>query len=324
MINKEDIIKYSRQNTIGELSPWFEKQLGKLIVNNFYPTINELMEIKLDIVKQLKKYSQENNIDSVAIGISGGVDSALTAALFKEAGWKVRGVIMPIHQKPEETERGIETCKALEIGWVMRDLTELYDQILPTFQNWDLEQTSIRAGNLRVRLRMMTVYNEAAIIEGCVGSTDNFSELAAGFWTLHGDVGDVAPIQTLNKSWEVPRLAEMMKVPDSVVKAVPTDGLGISNSDEDQFGFSYLEFDIVMQSMCQLFYKNEVGGINTALTALKIPEEDMEKVKKILRRIKSSAFKRQNPYNLFHPIQPKTRTTGLESLDYYLMLDQNT
>jgi len=115
-----------------------------------------------------------------------------------------------------------------------------------------------------------------------------------------------------------------IEVPDSVVKAVPTDGLGISNSDEDQFGFSYLEFDIVMQSMCQLFYKNEVGGINTALTALKIPEEDMEKVKKILRRIKSSAFKRQNPYNLFHPIQPKTRTTGLESLDYYLMLDQNT
>lgn len=319
---KEDILMYSRQNTIGELSPWFTKQLDKLILNEFYPSVSRLTKIQFNIIEQLQKYADENNIKSVAIGISGGVDSALTASLFKQSGWNVLGVIMPIHQKPEETHRGIETCKKLGIEYVMRDLTSTYDLLLPKFKEWDDDQTPIRAGNLRVRLRMMTVYNEAARIGGCVGSTDNFSELAAGFWTLHGDVGDIGPIQTLNKSWEVPKLAEIMGVPQSVVEAVPTDGLGISNSDEEQFGFSYLELDIVMQSLCEVFYRDEIAGINTALTSLNIADEDMEKVKKILKRIKQSVFKRRNPFNLLHPFQPRIRTEGLEKLDYYLMLDQ--
>lgn len=324
MINKEDIYKYSRQNSIGELSPWFEEQLSRLIVNNFYPTVYELQEIKLDIIDKLQRYADENKIYDIAIGISGGVDSALTAALFHAAGWRVLGVIMPIHQNPAETARGIETCEKLGIEFVVRDLTTVYDQMMPQFEEWDPEATLIRRGNLRVRLRMMTVYNEAARIGGCVGSTDNFSELAAGFWTLHGDVGDIGPIQTLNKSWEVPKLAEIMGVPQSVVEATPTDGLGISKSDEDQFGFSYLEFDIVLQAMCLLFFRKDVGGINTAITSLKVPEEDLEKVKQILQRIKGSIFKRNNPFNLAHPSQPKMRNDGLKNLDYYLQLYRNT
>lgn len=323
MINKEDVYKYSRQNAIGELSPWFEEQLSRLIVNNFYPTVYELQEMKLEIIDQLQRYADENKIRDIAIGISGGVDSALTAALFHAAGWRVLGVIMPIHQNPDETARGIETCEKLGIEFVVRDLTTVYDQLLPKFEEWDPEGTLIRRGNLRVRLRMMTVYNEAARIGGCVGSTDNFSELAAGFWTLHGDVGDIGPIQTLNKSWEVPKLAEMMGVPQSVVEATPTDGLGISKSDEDQFGFSYLEFDIVLQSMCHLFFRKEVGGINTAITSLKVPEEDLDKVKRILKRIKGSIFKRNNPFNLVHPTQPKMRGDGLKTLDHYLQIYRN-
>lgn len=320
MASKENIYRYSRQSNIGDLSPWFERRLESLIAHNFYPTESQLLEIKLDIVSRLREYSVTNNINSVAIGISGGVDSALTAALFKQAGWNVLGVIMPIHQKSEETQRGIETCEKLGIEYVIRDLTVLHDLMMPSFKTWDPDATPIRLGNLRVRLRMMTVYNEASRIGGCVGSTDNFSELAAGFWTLHGDVGDVAPIQSLSKSWEVPKLAEMMGVPQSVVEAVPTDGLGISTSDEEQFGFSYLELDIVVMSMCHAFIKKDVGGIHTALSSLGMPEEDKEKVKLILDRVKNSAFKRKNPYNFSHPTQPKLRFDGLEMLDYYLTL----
>ena len=109
-----------------------------------------------------------------------------------------------------------------------------------------------RQGNIRARLRMITLYNLAHKVAGCVGSTDNFSELAAGFWTLHGDVGDIAPIQSLNKSWEVPMLAKMLDVPQATVEAVPTDGLGISNSDADQLGMSYLEFDIALFELLSL------------------------------------------------------------------------
>jgi nicotinamide-nucleotide amidase len=145
---------------------------------------------------------------------------------------------------------------------------------------------------------------------GLVASTDNFSELAAGFWTLHGDVGDLAPIQSLIKSWEVPKLAEVYGVPTSTVFATPTDGLGFSNSDEDQFGFSYLEFDIVLLKLCQ----TSVTGRKEMLEYLNVPDSDADKVNRILDRIKGSTFKRSNPYNLSHPLQTN-RYSGLTNID---------
>ena len=191
------------------------------------------------------------------MGVSGGIDSALTAALFKNAGWNVTGLTLPIHQNTEETDRGIEACESLGINHLQVDLTQAFESYLQhateeadaelhTRDFYEDKNARIRGGNIRARLRMITLYNQASLHKGIVGSTDNFSELAAGFWTLHGDVGDVAPIQSLTKSWEVPALAEMQGVPDSVVFAVPTDGLGVSSSDEDQFGFSYLEFDLAL------------------------------------------------------------------------------
>jgi nicotinamide-nucleotide amidase len=195
------------------------------------------------------------------------------------------------------------------------DLTSTYDTLLASVKSHDYKIVSdseaLRRGNLRVRLRMMTVYNEASAIKGLVGSTDNFSELAAGFWTLHGDVGDLAPIQSLNKSWEVPKLAEMYGVTDDTVFAKPTDGLGISDGDEAQFGFSYLEFDIVLMKLCQNINATTREEI---LDYLDPATEDIETVSKILNRIKGSTFKRQNPYNLEHPLQ-SNRYIGLKSID---------
>ena len=142
--------------------------------------------------------------------MSGGIDSALTASLFKEAGWNVTGLTLPIHQNPEETQRGIDACEALGITHKQVDLSDAYDNLIshlhemPHPNGGDTKAEKVRRGNIRARLRMITLYNEAAKQQGIVGSTDNFSELSAGFWTLHGDVGDVAPIQSLSKSWEVP------------------------------------------------------------------------------------------------------------------------
>jgi nicotinamide-nucleotide amidase len=154
-------------------------------------------------------------------------------------------------------------------------------------------------------MRMITLYNLASLNKGIVGSTDNFSELAAGFWTLHGDVGDVAPIQSLTKSWEVPALAELLEVPDSIVSAKPTDGLGVANGDEDQFGFSYLEFDIAMFS---LFRDNQLEPEN---------EKDKAIVESVKQRLTSTIYKRFNPLNLPHPLD-EDRYSHLEKLDNYL------
>lgn len=315
---KQEILRYSRQETIAPLSNWFESKLEELIDSNVYTDVNTLEDTGKKLVSGLISYAKKYNIHSVALGMSGGVDSALTAALFKAAGWSVTGVTMPIHQKKEETDRGIEACKALRLDHMHIDLTSQFEDLLASVRDYDNKidnpENSIRRGNLRVRSRMITLYNIASMNRGLVGSTDNFSELAAGFWTLHGDVGDLAPIQSLNKSWEVPKLAEIYDVPASTVFATPTDGLGISNGDEDQFGFSYLEFDIVLMMLCNA---NNLDHRNSIIEYLNVPNSDLEKVNRILDRIKSSAFKRQNPYNLEHPHQ-HFRYGGLKSIDISL------
>ena len=265
---KNVILEYNRKP---QLSPAFDKLLDGYIKDGKYMSIEKLQVLRNDIIQQLVSYANTYKISNVCVGISGGIDSALTASLFRDAGYHVIGVTMPINQIEEETDRGIETCQALGIDHRHIDLTEAYEQVIK--QEFKLDaglinksvDSRIRKGNIRARLRMITLYNLAGASQGFVASTDNFSELAAGFWTLHGDVGDVSPIQSLSKSWEVPALAEMQGVPDSVVFAVPTDGLGVSSSDEDQFGFSYLEFDLalfkVLENVDGVEFENVVSDI---------------------------------------------------------------
>ena len=289
-----------------ELSDWFTSRLEYLIGVGLYH--NQTSVLAERIITELENYREHWGIDSVSIGISGGIDSAVTANLFKEAGWQVLPVIMPIDQDPSETERGREVCKQLGVTYVERDLTDMYTYNVNNMAEYhdgivaDTYRGKIRRGNIRARLRMQTLYDFASQIDGCVASTDNFSELAAGFWTLHGDVGDIAPIQSCIKSWEVPKLAQHLGLPQSVIDAKPTDGLGIANGDEDQLGVSYLEFDI------GLFTLMRKGDMSDATP------EDIEKIKVISDRIKHSGYKRCNPYNLVHPAD-SLRYQALEMLD---------
>ena len=295
----DQIMDMSRQNNIGELSPWFKNRLEDLVYDGTYPSEETIQDaIMPKIVEQLRLYSEQTGRNTVVIGMSGGVDSALVAALFKKADWKVVGVTMPIHQDQAETDRGMEACEALGIEHRHIDLTALYDATVETEKaldtNLELDDKAarIRKGNIRARLRMITLYNLASAEHGLVASTDNFSELSSGFFTLHGDVGDLAPIQSLTKSWEVPMMAKLIGVPEKTWRATPTDGLGIDAGDEAQLGASYLEWDIMLLSAAVIESFDEGSREDVVESA-------------VFDRMKLTWFKRMNPVMLDHPFQKR-------------------
>lgn len=324
---KNEILEISRQNKIGELSEWFDERLTDNLGIKFVSE-GDLIRINQEIIQFLRKYSKAFNIDNVVIGMSGGVDSALAAALFKNAGWAVHGVTMPIHQNPRETDLGNMAINSLGAKDYNVDLSTLYDETRWRLYNVDGDlgdddctdhAVLIRRGNIRARLRMVTLYDLAAKVGGLVASTDNFSELASGFWTLHGDTGDLAPIQSLYKSWEVPMLAKLNGVPEEIWRATPTDGLGISSGDESQFGFSYLELDIMLSELQKLHDKNNLRcyAFDKLKNCLKIKEGTREDtvLDLVTKRIKNTWFKRKNPFNLDHPLELKKRYDFLETFD---------
>ena len=220
-----------------------------------------MISLEQKISNWISKYLENNKLQSLVIGISGGIDSAVTSTLCAMTGSKTYVVIMPIHQKSDETNRGIEHCNWLiskfpNVEMIKVDLTESFEQFKTNFsKEYD---NKLALANTRARLRMTTLYLIAGNKNGIVAGTGNkVEDFGVGFYTKYGDGGvDISPIADLMKS-EVFELGKKIGVIDSILNAKPTDGLwDDERTDEDQLGVSYDELEWAMN------FKGDISSLS--------------------------------------------------------------
>jgi NAD+ synthase len=264
-------------------------------IDNMFKTGAPLFDALVD---ETERYLREHpQIKCMVIGFSGGADSTLTGVIAQAAAYRVEGVKLLGVMLPGASNKGAENARAkLAAGVLSHSVYEknidemvnfLADQldILP-LANGDFED-KIRLGNIKARVRMIYLYNLARKHNGLVLSTDNYTELLLGFWTLHGDVGDFSPIQELWKT-EVYGLLHWLHNEEknpikkemflSAINATPTDGLGITDSDLDQLEApSYEEVDRILFNYLK---------------------EGTSEWHPVVQRHLKSQFKRDNPVNI--------------------------
>ena len=221
------------------------------------------------ITSWLKDYIEKCNLEYFVIGVSGGVDSAVTSTLCALTGKRTLIVSLPIHQESNQLIRANK-----HIDWLKSkfsnveskelDLSQVYDQFKTTvYDNCLIEYSqdldiNLALANSRSRIRMVTLYQIATSLKGLVVGTGNkVEDFGVGFYTKYGDGGvDISPIADLYKS-QVRELGKVLDISPDIIEAAPTDGLWEDDrTDEDQIGASYDELEWAMT------FKREESGLS--------------------------------------------------------------
>ncbi|MBL7956295.1 MAG: NAD(+) synthase [Flavobacteriales bacterium] len=206
------------------------------------------------ITTWLKEYCTTNRQRGFVVGVSGGIDSAVTSALCARTGLPTLCVGLPIHQAPSHVSRALEHVARLQqhhgnVSLERVDLTPTFDTLERALPDSPHDAThQLALANTRARLRMTTLYYLAGVHGYLVAGTGNkIEDFGVGFFTKYGDGGvDLSPIADLTKS-EVYAVARELGIVQSILDAAPTDGLfGDSRTDEDQIGASYPELEWAM------------------------------------------------------------------------------
>ena len=207
------------------------------------------------IVTWLRDYALNAKCKGFVIGVSGGIDSAVTSTLCAKTGLPLLCIEMPIHQGENQVTRADEHITWLQENFDNVDrqpvnLTPVFDNLvaaLPAVDNEEERHMSL--ANTRARLRMTTLYYFAALLKYLVAGTGNkVEDFGIGFYTKYGDGGvDLSPIADLLKT-EVYEVGAYLGVSEDIMMAPPTDGLwGDHRTDEDQIGASYPELEWAMK-----------------------------------------------------------------------------
>ena len=205
-----------------------------------------------EITSWISNYALENNIRSLVVGVSGGVDSAVTSTLSARTGIPTIVLNMPIHQKKHQNDLSTKHISWLKdnfnnVEGRIVNLSKMYDSFVDAIS--ENEVSDLALANSRARLRMTALYATAGSNGGMVVGTGNkVEDFGIGFYTKYGDGGvDISPIADLLKT-EVYQLARELDIIEEIIQADPTDGLWEDGrSDEDQLGASYEELEWAMK-----------------------------------------------------------------------------
>ncbi len=236
------------------------------------------MSLEHQIVDWLAERRAQAGADGFVLGLSGGVDSATTAALAARAAGpaSVLAAILPCHSQSVDARLAQQVADAFDIPTVTVNLDDAFDALteaLPPTEH------PLAAANIKPRLRMTTLYYLAQSNNYLVLGSGNRTELMVGYFTKHGDGGaDLLPLADVYKT-EVWELARDLGVPQEVVERAPSAGLWPGQTDEEELGITYQELDRVLIAIAS----GKTDGI---------PPATLEKVE---RMIASSAHKRAMP-----------------------------
>ena len=275
--------------------------------------------------KWLKKYIQDNHLQSIVIGVSGGIDSTISCAIAspvcKELNTPLIGRSLPTGTN-EQSECDIADLvgNAFCTDYKVVALDSIFWNIVDKFEKNESGMNHLQAGNIKARLRMIYLRHLASLHKGVVLDNDNFTEWNLGFWTIGGD----SPMDInlgLHYLWktEIYELAEYLanEVADEdnskfyalreSIELTPTDGNGVSNSDCEQFGLdNYAQVDDVLQTM---YYRNRLDQAfspNEDQYIRLINEYNEQGVDKVMMLHQNTAYKRKEL-----PIKPTREELGL-------------
>lgn len=272
--------------------------------------------------KWLKEYIQNNHLQSIVIGISGGIDStvscAITFPVCKELGISLIGRSLPTGtNKSDENNIANLVGNAFCTDYKTVSIENSFANIFMDLVLNEGHITPLQKGNIKARFRMIYLRNLASIHKGVVLDNDNFTEWNLGFWTVGGD----SPMDInlgLHYLWktEIYELAKFLLEEQNQsdryqallasIELVPTDGNGVSNSDCDQFGLdNYKQVDDVLKTVYYTSYAIYSKEAKDAYTRL-IDSYNEQGVDKVMMLHQSTAYKRKEL-----PIKPTKEELGL-------------
>lgn len=244
----------------------------------------DLKEISIVLKDFIKTYIQNSGCKGVVIGLSGGIDSAVTAVLCKEAlgNKKVKCLFLPDESTPKIDYKHKENLvKKFGLSCEEKDITKLVKELTA---GSTIKPDKYALANIKARTRMILLFEYANMTQNLVCGTSNKSEILVGYYTKYGDGGvDIMPLGDLYKTqiWE---LAKFLKIPKEIISKLPTAGLWKGQSDEQELKLSYKQLDKILAGLERKIELEDIARI----AGVKKPE--VERIKKM--RIKSEHKRR--------------------------------